>query len=210
MRNDLKFKPVLLASLGLVAVLNLIAFARGYNQSARAVFEVPQAVKQADGAAAGTPAAKAPAQTPLVMPADATNQDTSPGSPAARLAAAGLDPSFASHYVAVQAQTGVPWQLLAAVHKVETGQSGDTTRTSYAGATGPMQFMPATFNHYALDGDGDGTRRISDLDDAMLTAGRYLAAGGADRGNYNRALYNYNHSTTYVSKVLTIARKLGL
>jgi len=128
----------------------------------------------------------------------------------AKLSAAGLKPAFAANYLAVQAQTGTPWQLLAAVHRIETGQSGDTTRSSYAGATGPMQFMPATFNHYALDGDGNGTKDIHDLDDALLTAGRYLAAGGAARGNYQTALFNYNHSNTYVANVLAIAHRLGL
>jgi membrane-bound lytic murein transglycosylase B len=73
-----------------------------------------------------------------------------------------------------------------------------------------MQFMPATFNSYALDGDGNGTRDITDVDDAIFTAGRYLAAGGANSGNYNDALYHYNHSATYVSQVRGIAARLGL
>ena len=44
-----------------------------------------------------------------------------------------------------------------------------------AGATGPMQFMPATFALYAADGDGNGTTDITNLSDSLLTAGRYLA-----------------------------------
>jgi membrane-bound lytic murein transglycosylase B len=149
------------------------------------------------------PSSAVPSQTPA--PAD-------PGAAAAavRLAAAGLKPDFASLYLAAQAKTGTPWQLLAAVHRVETGQSGNTTRTSYAGATGPMQFMPATFAHYALDGNGDGVTDIGNVNDAVFTAGNYLRAGGADRGDYSAALYNYNHSYSYVDRVLSIARQLGL
>ena len=92
----------------------------------------------------------------------------------------------------------------------ETGQRGDTTITSYAGAIGPMQFMPATFRAYSLDGDGDGVKSITDLDDAVFSGANYLRAGGADKGRYHTALYNYNHSNVYVGKVLTIARRLGL
>jgi membrane-bound lytic murein transglycosylase B len=70
--------------------------------------------------------------------------------------------------------------------------------------------MPATFNHYAVDGNGDGVKDIHNVDDAMYTAGRYLAAGGAARGQYSSALYNYNHSWDYVSHVMSVARSLGL
>jgi len=44
----------------------------------------------------------------------------------------------------------------------------------------------------------------------MLTAGRYLAANGARTGNYSGALYQYNHSYTYVSQVRALAARLGL
>jgi membrane-bound lytic murein transglycosylase B len=73
-----------------------------------------------------------------------------------------------------------------------------------------MQFMPATFAHYAMDGDGNGTRDITDVDDAVMSAGRYLAANGAKSGNYTNALYQYNHSSSYVSTVRGIAARLGL
>src|SRR5262249_38651869 len=124
--------------------------------------------------------------------------------------AAGLNPVYAGLYLSVQQHTGTPWQVLAAVHHYETGQAGTTTRTSSAGATGPMQFLPATFARYAADGNGDGQADIHNLDDAMLTAGRYLAAGGAGRGQYSTALYHYNHSWSYVSRVLDLAHQLGL
>ena len=96
------------------------------------------------------------------------------------------------------------------MHYTETGQSDNTARRSYAGAVGPMQFMPATFAHYAQDGDGNGTKDITNFQDSLLTAGRYLAAGGADKGRYENALFNYNHSSVYVTHVLSIAHRLGL
>ena len=70
--------------------------------------------------------------------------------------------------------------------------------TSVAGAQGPMQFMPATWEAYGAGGD------INDTRDAILGAGRYLAAnnGATDIDN---ALYRYNHSDHYVRAVKAYA-----
>jgi len=116
---------------------------------------------------------------------------------------------FDSLYVEAEKIYGVPRQILAAVHYVETGQRGDTTVASYAGAQGPMQFMPSTFSAYAQDGDGDGLALINDVHDAIYTAAQYLAANGASSGNVSAALYRYNHSSSYVEHVLSIARSFG-
>lgn len=200
---NITLKNTLLASTGLAVALNLIQFGVSYQQKARASFEPTLAQ------ATPLPAAKPEATKAQPISAEPT-PDPAPPTEASRLSAAGLKPEFAELYLAVEQATGTPWELLAAVHRVETGQAGDTAVRSYAGASGPMQFMPATFAHYALDGDANGIKQISDLDDAMYTAGRYLAAGGADKGSYRTALYHYNHSYAYVDQVLAIARRLGL
>lgn len=115
---------------------------------------------------------------------------------------------FTGIYQAAAARFGLEWQLLRAVHLVETGGRGDTIVSSYAGAKGPMQFMPATFRAYSIDGDGDGVKNINDVDDAIFSAANYLAQNKAATDVRN-ALYRYNHSTTYIEKVLTLARSLG-
>jgi membrane-bound lytic murein transglycosylase B len=127
-----------------------------------------------------------------------------------KLAAAGLKTDYAPLYLMASRQTGTPWQLIAAVHKIESNQRGNTTVASYAGAQGPMQFMPGTWVRYALDGNGDGVKSIHDVADAILTGANYLRAGGADKGNFYQALFNYNHADWYVQKVLAIAKPLGL
>ena len=98
------------------------------------------------------------------------------------------------------------WTLLAAIGQVETGH-GATKASSYAGAQGPMQFMPATFATYGVDGDGDGDRDISDPADAIFSAAHYLCSNGAGRSAEAtaRAIWHYNHADWYVALVLKLA-----
>lgn len=220
MKIDLK--TTIFLSTGLALVLNLIHFATGtatkdafvpgwaYTASATPTPSAKAATASDDGPPKLPLLTAAPASGSAVTVATATSSGSSVSYVAGRLSAAGLNPNYASLYVAAQQATGTPWQLLAAVHKVETNQSGDTNRSSGAGATGPMQFLPSTFNHYALDGDGDGVKDVHDVDDAVFTAGRYLAANGASHGLYGQALYGYNHSWSYVSQVTGLYSRLGL
>lgn len=109
-----------------------------------------------------------------------------------------------SLYRAAGIRFGIDWKLIEAVHQIESGKSGSTSVKSGAGATGPMQFLPSTFRAYAVDGNGDGSTDISNLEDAVFSGARYLANGGADVGNIDAALFNYNHSYSYVSSVKSI------
>jgi len=103
----------------------------------------------------------------------------------------------------------IPWQILEAVWQVETGKSWDTTKRSSHGAVGPMQFMPATWEKYKVDADGNGYAEIHSACDSLHGAAKYLAANGASTGRVEFALFRYNHSKAYVIKVLSIARSLG-
>ena len=101
---------------------------------------------------------------------------------------------------------GMEWPLLAAIGQVESGH-GANTSNSYAGAQGPMQFLPSTFASYAVDGDRDGDKDIQDPADAIFTASRYLCANGAgrDEASTTRAVWHYNHAQWYVDLVLKLA-----
>src|SRR5688500_15671524 len=70
---------------------------------------------------------------------------------------------------------GLDWPVLAAIHKVETG-FGTGRVTSSKGAEGPMQFMPATWAAYGVDGDGDGRAHVSNVVDAVFGAAALLCA----------------------------------
>ncbi len=111
-----------------------------------------------------------------------------------------LEPSpiddLMSYYKDAQAEFGVPWYYLAAIHLVET-RMGRIRGLSSAGAQGPMQFMPAT---WAMYGKGD----INNEHDAILGAARYLKAAGAP-GNMPKALFAYNHSNAYVNALISYA-----
>ncbi len=102
---------------------------------------------------------------------------------------------------------GLPWPLLAGVGMAETNH-GRITATSSAGARGLMQFMPATFASYGIDGDADGRADILNDADSIHSAAHYLAATGATQGDdgVRRALYAYNHATWYVNDVLAYAQ----
>ena len=99
--------------------------------------------------------------------------------------------------------------ILKAVHFVETGMDGDTCRGSSAGAMGPMQFMEPTFNHYKVDGSGDGLADICSVQDSIYTAAHYLQENRDVSGSIGQALYQYNHSMAYVNKVINLARTYG-
>jgi peptidoglycan hydrolase CwlO-like protein len=98
---------------------------------------------------------------------------------------------------------GEDWYVLAAVGQVESNH-GKNTGPSTAGAMGPMQFLPSTWETAGVDGDGDGAANIMDPRDAIPAAAGYLKTGGAPRDWY-RALFTYNHADWYVIKVLGVA-----
>ena len=102
---------------------------------------------------------------------------------------------------------GVWWAVLAAINEVETNY-GRNLNVSSAGAVGWMQFMPATWRAYGVDGNGDGRADPYNPFDAIFAAARYLSAAGY--GNDMRAaIFAYNHADWYVRSVLLRARLLA-
>lgn len=104
------------------------------------------------------------------------------------------------YYREAEAASGVPWNYLAAINLIET-KFGSIAGVSTAGAQGPMQFMPATWAAY---GQGDVTAPR----DAILAAGRYLAASGF-AANPDRAIFAYNNANYYVRAVKAYAAVLA-
>ncbi|KKB38849.1 lytic transglycosylase domain-containing protein [Bacillus thermotolerans] len=135
-------------------------------------------------------------------------------------------------YQAAEREYGVPWELLAAHHRVETKFSTMDPMVSPVGAEGHLQFMPCTFvgwSHptcsglgkgdipeeektdpnvirkyggYGIDANGDGKADPYDIEDAVFSAASYLRENGAADGDLETAVYAYNHSREYVEDVL--------
>jgi len=80
---------------------------------------------------------------------------------------------------------------------------------SWAGAFGIPQFMPSSFNAYAVDGNDDGKTDITEAHDAIASVANYLYRNGW-RGRLTdyqkrKALWRYNHSDPYVDLIMKLA-----
>jgi Transglycosylase SLT domain len=119
-----------------------------------------------------------------------------------------IPPTYGRLYVEAASRFGFDWQLLAAVGKVECDHGrGDCYRPNAAGARGPMQFMPATWEVYARSSN-DPPYDVYDPRDAIFGAAAKLSANGIAR-HPRRALFSYNHSDSYVDEVITWAIRYG-
>lgn len=94
---------------------------------------------------------------------------------------------------------------------------GDKMMGSWAGAMGHFQFMPSTYNAYAIDYDGDGVADIWDnFDDAIASAANYLSKLGwkADEpwGQEVNLPWNFDYKLVGLKKYKSVKewKKLGV
>ncbi|WP_052400764.1 MULTISPECIES: peptidoglycan DD-metalloendopeptidase family protein [Oceanobacillus] len=123
------------------------------------------------------------------------------------------------------------WELLAAIHRVETVFSTLDPMISHVGAEGHAQFMPCSWvgwSHptceglgegnmsesekkdvelieknggYGVDANGDGVADMWDIEDAIFSMANLLASHYKDKGTVEGAILGYNHSDKYVNDV---------
>jgi len=103
-------------------------------------------------------------------------------------------------YHEAEQASGIPWSYLAAINLVET-RMGRIHADSSAGAQGPMQFMPDTWQQYGNGGD------VHDPHAAILAAGRFLQVAGGPQ-DMAAALHEYNPSDLYVEAVTAYAQRI--
>jgi len=74
-------------------------------------------------------------------------------------------------------------------------------------AVGPLQFIPATWERWGADGNGDGVNDPQQIDDAALSTARYLCHYGDLSGvdGWRTAIFAYNHVESYVDGVAAMA-----
>jgi Transglycosylase SLT domain len=118
-----------------------------------------------------------------------------------------MPPSLLPIYQRCGTQYGIPWEVLAAINRIETG-FGTNLNVSSAGAVGWMQFLPSTWKAYGVDANGDGSKDPYNPVDAICAAARYLRAAGGDT-DLRQALLAYNHADWYVDQVLLYAGQYG-
>ncbi|MDX1454620.1 MAG: lytic murein transglycosylase [Gammaproteobacteria bacterium] len=104
---------------------------------------------------------------------------------------------------------------------LELHQRGDMDLTrakgSWAGAMGHTQFMPSTFERYALDHDGDGHRDLyGSLADAFASSANYLSSiGWAPGERWGREVivpfrFDWSQASMNTKKTVSEWRALGL
>lgn len=139
--------------------------------------------------------------TPTSSPEPAKAVAAANSTPAPVQRAIGAPGSFSQTYIDAGNMFGIPWQILHAIHMVETGQR-DGPIGGGGGPQGPMQFMPGTWAAYGTDGNGDGVADINNAVDAIYSAANYLAK----HGSIDSGLDSYGRIK---EDVYNIARTLG-
>jgi hypothetical protein len=124
--------------------------------------------------------------------------------PARPLSAFRVGPAAAAaklrvYYAEGQHRSGIPWQVLAAVNYVES-DFGRVRQSSVAGAQGPMQFMPSSWQ-------ASGHGNVHDPHQAILAAARFLHAAGGTVDE-RAALHRYNPSWAYVDAIERYAGRI--
>ena len=87
---------------------------------------------------------------------------------------------------------------------------------SYAGAFGFGQFIPSSFNNYAIDFNGDGVRRHDEWPDVLGSIANYLLKNGykSDNDDYSKgsrnwkSVFAYNRSNNYVGVVMELRQEI--
>ncbi len=130
--------------------------------------------------------------------------------------------NYLSLYRKAGRDSGIAWDLLAAIGKIESDHGrylgpGVHSGANYAGAAGPMQIgiggaatnnwggaprhrATAKVGGYGVDGNADGWADVYDPADAIPAAARFLKVHGAPT-DVRAALFAYNPSTAYVNMV---------
>jgi hypothetical protein len=141
-----------------------------------------------------------------------------PPAPPSQTARADLPPGWLGLYrTGARHCPGLSWTILAGIGKVESDHGrarlpGVRSGWNHAGAAGPMQFgigkgrAGNAWARFGRDYDHDARVSVYDPGDAIPAAARYLCDAGAPR-RLDAALYAYNPSWRYVTRVKATARR---
>ena len=164
---------------------------------------------------AGGKPAEPPTRTPDGVPTNAnptlTIADFGPapiGVPSFLIDQFTIPPFLLAIYQACGTQYGIPWEVLAAINRIETA-FGTNLNVSTAGAVGWMQFLPSTWEAVRggrQRGPPQGSLQPGRRD---LRRGALPARRPAARRTCGSAIFAYNHADWYVDEVLLYASQYG-
>ena len=98
----------------------------------------------------------------------------------------------------------ISYLTLCRLHQLDPFEIKGSTH----GAFGLLQFIPSTFQRFAMDGNGDGKIDLFNLEDAMTSSANYLQRNGWGKKEREkkRALYAYNRDRGYVKTVMKYSK----
>ncbi len=109
-------------------------------------------------------------------------------------------------------------ELVAALRIIDRGDiPAAQMRGGWAGEIGPMQFLPASYDKYAVDFDGDGRRDLfHSIPDMLASTANFLKGHGWQAGqpwgegtaNYG-VIREWNKAEVYVKTISVMATKLS-
>jgi len=126
-------------------------------------------------------------------------------------------PEMADADTALAAVKRGEWALTELCELLELARAIDMDpceiKGSYAGAIGPAQFIPSSFQSFGKDGDSDGVSDPFNMTDAMASIANYLKRAGwkndASQETLRQAIWHYNHSQAYVNTVMMLYEELS-
>jgi membrane-bound lytic murein transglycosylase B len=79
------------------------------------------------------------------------------------------------------------------------------------GAFGLLQFIPSSFQRFAIDGNGDGKIDLFNFEDAMASSANYLQKNGWGKKEKQKksALHAYNRDWGYVKTIMKYSRLIN-
>lgn len=126
-------------------------------------------------------------------------------------------PHLELEYLKSRLQQKAAWaydQLVALLQIAVPGKQPYDLKGSYAGAFGMPQFLPTSYQRWAVDGDGDGQVNLENHADAIASTANYLRAHGwtsrASLKEKMSAVWQYNNSRPYVDTIFEISRLMNL
>lgn len=101
----------------------------------------------------------------------------------------------------------ISYLTLCRVHQIDPFE----VKGSSHGAFGLLQFIPSSFQRFAIDGNGDGKIDLFNFEDAMASSANYLQkqGWGKKEKQKKRALHAYNRDWGYVKTIMKYSKLIN-